>query len=357
MKISFALKRGILFGLIFFAFSVLHHSIILSRHKTTHVIVGPNNHIKEEGKPSKFHVEPGPVSRFHEWLDNIANSIIDRFIPFKKAMEQEWSLFYRLLFSFLAGFLVGLTPCVYPMIPITAGILQTQASVSIAYNFLLSLAYVFGIAIIFSLLGYIAATTTVVFGQWLTNPLFVGFTIFFFLYFAFSMFGFYEIYIPKFLRRGPELQVKGSLFYNFIMGILSGSVASTCATPALLIMLGYVAKIGSPLQGFLLLFVYTFGFSILLILVGTFSSSLALLPRAGAWMVEIKKIFGFLMLGISIYIIEPLISSNFANVLYGLLLVSTSLYYLIKSISSRPLHKIKFAVGLILLIVALLLLA
>lgn len=129
------------------------------------------------------------------------------------------------------------------------------------------------------------------------------------------------------------------------MGILSGSVASTCATPALLIMLGYVAKIGSPLQGFLLLFVYTFGFSILLILVGTFSSSLAFLPRAGSWMVEIKKIFGFLMLGISIYIIEPLISSNFANVLYGLLLVSTSLYYLIKSISSPPIEYNKMRCG------------
>ncbi len=282
----------------------------------------------------KFHVETGTVSRFHAWLDDIANAVVERYIPLKDALEGKWSLFFQLLFIFLAGLLVGLTPCIYPMIPITLGVMQGQASRSVFYNFLLSLCYVLGIATVFSALGYLAATTTIVFGQWLSSPLVVLLILAFFLYFSFALFGFYELYIPRFLRRSKTIETQGSLLYTYVAGVLSGAVASTCSTPALLVMLGYVAKIGNPFLGFLLLFTYTFGFCFLLLILGTFSGLIAHLPKAGAWMLETKKLLAFMMLAVSIYILEPLVAPYLGTVMYGGLAGAAALYYLMSGLQT-----------------------
>ncbi len=262
---------------------------------------------------------------------------------------------YMIFMVFFAGVLTSFTPCIYPMIPITIGILQSQASPSLFYNFLSSFAYVLGIALVYSVLGYLAATTSIIFGQWLGNPFFILFVILFFLYFAFAMFGFYDIYIPPFLRFRREIAVdkKGTLLHCFLFGVISGTVASPCLTPALALVLGLAAKTANPVLGFLYLFAFSVGMGVLLVLVGTFSSTLSLLPQAGDWMDEIKRAFGFVMLAICVYFLEVFIPREIALELYSLIVFIASIYYFVSAHGNKG----KIIMGILLLLVSAVLLA
>lgn len=234
----------------------------------------------------------------------------------KEAIYLQESFFYILLLSFLAGIFISLTPCVYPMIPITAGILQTQASASFLRNFLSALFYVLGLAVVYASLGLISATTSIIFGQWTTNPFFIFSIVILFIYLAFSLFGFYEIRIPAILNRSPQDQMQGSIFKSFLLGFFSGAIASPCITPALAALLTFVAEKGNPLLGFLALFCFALGMGMLLVIIGTFSTILNILPGSGEWMLEIKKILGFIMLAMAIYFARPLLSSSASKILY-----------------------------------------
>jgi len=236
------------------------------------------------------------------------------------------SLFYVLLIAFLIGVITSFTPCIYPMIPITIGILQSQASPSVTRNFFLALSYVTGMATVYATLGYFAATTTLFLGQWLANPWVIGLLLLLFLYLAFYMFGFYEIYMPRFMQRDSSIKVKGSFLYSFLFGAISGTVASPCATPSLAILFTFVAKRGNPLVGFVTLFTFAFGIGILLLIVGTFSNSITTLPRAGAWMNEIKKFFGFMLLAMAIYFLRPFFEPHILTALYTLLALIVACY-------------------------------
>jgi len=235
---------------------------------------------------------------------------------------------YILLVAFATGLLASLTPCIYPMIPITISILQVQASKSFMQNFVRALFYVLGIAVTYATLGYVAAKTTVMFGQWMANPWLIGIIVLFFLYLAFSMFGFYEIYVPKFMTRQLEVSPRGSLFYSFLFGAVSGLIASPCLTPALAGLLGYVAKQGNPVLGFITMFMFALGMGTILLVIGTFSGAVVLLPRAGMWMVEIKKFFGFLLLGVTVYFLQPLLDQTVITVLYVVVGLGAILYYI-----------------------------
>jgi thiol:disulfide interchange protein DsbD len=182
-------------------------------------------------------------------------------------------------------------------------------------------------ATVYAVLGYIAATTTLILGQWLANPWFILLLILLFLYIAFSMFGFYEIYMPQFMTKGSRIKSNGSILYTFLFGAISGTAASPCLTPALAILLGYVAKRGNPLIGFATLFTFSFGMGLLLIIIGTFSNSITTLPRAGAWMNEIKKFFGFLLIGVSIYFTQPFVSSAIYSIMLYSIIAITIGYY------------------------------
>ena len=236
-----------------------------------------------------------------------------------------------LLTCFLAGIVVSFTPCIYPMIPITASVIQAQGSRSVIYSFLLSVSYVLGLASVYATLGYAVASTSLIFGEWFSHPWFIGLVVVFFLYFAFAMFGFYEIYIPAFLRSRKTVGGKGSLGSSFVLGALAGTVTSPCITPALALMLGYVAQLSNPILGFLALFSFSLGMGMLLIIVGTFSGAMAFLPQAGAWMMEVKKVFGFLLLGVCIYLLQPLMEEHYAMGMYGLLMLTGACYYWLSS--------------------------
>lgn len=237
------------------------------------------------------------------------------------------SWFLRFLLAYLLGLLLSLTPCIYPMIPITVGVLQSQGSRSIIKNFLLSFCYTLGLGTTFALMGLLAASSGEAFGSIMVNPFFVVCIIAFLSYFAFSLFGFYNLYIPRFMQQKSSISKSGSALSIFIFGLASGSVASPCLSPGLALILTMVATMAHKILGFLLLFAFGFGISTPLLIIGTFSGSINLLPRAGTWMLEIQKIFGFMLLGMCFYYASNIVPWFFILVGLTIFFVIISIYY------------------------------
>lgn len=250
------------------------------------------------------------------WSDTISNIL--------KTTE---SLTVRLIFALILGLLLSLTPCIYPMIPITVGILQSQGTKSVIKNFLLAATYTIGIATTFACLGLAAAFTGQIFGSLLAKPLFVWSLVLFLLYLAGSMIGFYDMYIPSFLQSRTQQYRGGSLLSVFLFGAVSGTIASPCLSPGLFLLLTLVTTLGSKLIGFLLLFSFGIGLGIPLLIIGTFSSSLNVLPSAGIWMVEIKKFFGFIMIGMCFFYLKNIIAWNIVLWAIAVTLFIAGLFY------------------------------
>jgi len=230
------------------------------------------------------------------WSDSISNLIRDTD-----------SLALRILLVILLGILMSLTPCIYPMIPITVGILQSQAGTSVTRNFMRAMAYTMGIATTFALLGLLAAFTGQVFGSIMGNPIFICTIVLMLLYLAGSMLGLYEMYIPSFMQPKNNGMQGNSLLAAFLFGAASGTMASPCLSPGLVLLLTLVTTLANKFMGFLLLFSFGIGLSIPLLLIGTFSSSLNVLPRSGMWMVEIKRAFGLIMIMMCFYFLNNIL--------------------------------------------------
>jgi cytochrome c-type biogenesis protein len=208
------------------------------------------------------------------------------------------SLLASLVIAFVGGVLASLTPCVYPMIPITAGVIgHANIGGSKQRGFFLSLTYVVGMALTYAALGIFAAATGRFFGAINSNPwtfVLVGNVI---LLFGLSMLDVFQL--PTFAGRlvGQRLGITGI----FLAGASSALVAGPCTTPVLGTLLAYTASTRSLVAGGLLLFMFSLGMGALLLGVGTFSSVLSSMPRSGAWMAKIKKSMGLLMLVLAQY--------------------------------------------------------
>jgi len=208
------------------------------------------------------------------------------------------SLLISLVVAYFGGVLASLTPCVYPMIPITAGVIgHANVGGTKLRGFLLSLIYVLGMALTYAGLGVFAAATGRFFGAVSTSPwtlLLVGNII---LVLGLGMLDVFQM--PTIAGRFANRRL--GLAGIFLAGITSALVAGPCTTPVLGTLLAYTASSRSLALGGLLLFVFSLGMGALLLGVGTFSSFLAALPRSGAWMGKIKKGMGFMMLGLAQY--------------------------------------------------------
>jgi thiol:disulfide interchange protein DsbD len=207
---------------------------------------------------------------------------------------------------FLAGVLTSLNPCIYPMIPITAAIVGGQTVDGVApprwRTLLLTLAYVSGLATVYSILGLVAGMTGTMFGTISTNP---------WLYFlmanvlvlaSLGMFDVFPIRLPASLQmRAATAGAGGRAGGAFIMGSVSGLVAAPCGAPVMAAILTWVGSRGSATLGFVYLLVFSFGMCTLLVAVGLSSGALSRLPRAGVWMVWVKRFFAIVMLGVAEY--------------------------------------------------------
>ena len=203
--------------------------------------------------------------------------------------------------AFAGGFLASLSPCVYPMIPIVSAYVGSRntAESSRARSLQLSLVYVIGMAVVYALLGMIAALTGSLFGQIGTSPwalIFVGN--------LFILLGLNILEVlplpPLFSGRYRDCSAPG-LLGAFLVGAASGLVASPCISPVLLGLLTFVSTKQSVLYGGSLLFSFSLGMGVLLVVAGTFSGLAARLPKPGRWMIVVKKTLGFLMLVLAEY--------------------------------------------------------
>ena len=204
--------------------------------------------------------------------------------------------------AFLAGLLTSFTPCVYPLIPITVGIIGAKSSQTRKRGFLLSLVYVLGLSLVYAVLGAIAALSGMFFGQISTSMwayLIVGNL---FLLFGLSMLEVFSLQFTFLQKFNPSAKGSGMLT-AFIFGGVSAIIAGPCTTPVLGTLLAFVASRQNVVLGVSMLFSFAFGMGFLLLIVGTFTGLLSTIPRSGAWMITIKKAFGYLMLGIGEYFI------------------------------------------------------
>jgi len=262
------------------------------------------------------------------------------------------SLTMRLLLVLLLGILMSLTPCIYPMIPITVGILQGQAKQSFLYNFFIAVSYTMGIATTFALLGLTAAYTGQLFGTIMSNPVVILGIVALLIYLALTMFDIVQMRVPKAFSGNVLGSIKGGSFISaFIFGAASGTVASPCLSPGLIMLLSLVTSLGNPYLGFVLLFAFGIGLSIPLLIIGTFSSSLSMLPQAGMWMVEIKHFFGLLLLGMCIYFLKTLLPAAVISWMIVLFVTASGFYYLhqARTTYSPNARMIKNLVGITLL--------
>ena len=206
---------------------------------------------------------------------------------------------------FLGGLLTSLTPCVYPMIPITVALVGQESLGAKATKWrplLLTLSYVVGLATVYAILGVIAGMSGSIFGSISSNP---------WLYFlqanVLVLAGLFMLDVFTFrlptstLEWATRVGSGGHYGGAFAMGSVSGLVAAPCGAPVMAAVLTWVTRTQSAVLGFIYLFVFSLGMCALLVVVGVSSGSAARLPRAGVWMMRVKRIFGFVMLGVAEY--------------------------------------------------------
>ena len=222
---------------------------------------------------------------------------------------------------FIGGLALNLTPCVYPLIPITISYFGGQSAGKKGGLAVHAVLYVIGMAITYSILGSLAAFTGSLFGAALQYPPVLVFIALVMILLSLSMFDVYELRLPASLNRLAGGSQKGFLG-TLLMGLTVGIVAAPCIGPFVLGLLTYVGNRGNVLLGFSLFFVLALGLGIPFLLLGVFSGGLNRLPRSGAWMVWVRKIFGFILIAMAIYFLKPLFPDN---LLYSLALALTLL--------------------------------
>ncbi|MFC1703249.1 cytochrome c biogenesis protein CcdA [Candidatus Omnitrophota bacterium] len=200
---------------------------------------------------------------------------------------------------FGAGVIVSFTPCIYPLIPITLSVIAPKAEGSRSRGLYLSLVYVSGIAVTYSILGLIAGLTGTLFGKISSHP--VSYAV---IGVACIVFGLSMAEVIRLPVRQISLQrktPKGDFISLFIFGLISGLAIGPCVFPIVSSLLLYVASKQNLILATSLLFTFAFGMGFTLVLTGTFSSLLVSLPKPGRWMLWVKRIGGLVLVGIGIY--------------------------------------------------------
>lgn len=217
----------------------------------------------------------------------------------QSALIEGQQSFFIVAIIFATGLLTSLTPCVYPMLPITVSVIGNQAN-SRQQGVIYSLLYVFGLSLVYAGLGVFAASTGQLFGTVASHPITLTVVALFCLLMALWILGWIKVpqtsVIAQFTTRSAPLNV-------FIAGCLSGLIMAPCTSPVLGMLLMYLAATGDALWAALLMFVFALGMSALLLLAGSISGFLAALPRSGAWLNGTKWLMAALMLGVAIYLI------------------------------------------------------
>ena len=214
-----------------------------------------------------------------------------------------------LLAAFLGGLALNLTPCVYPMIPVTLAFFGGQAAGSWRRTAWLATCYVLGLSLSYAMLGMLAARTGALFGSWLQHPaVLIGIAIVI-VALSLSMFGLYDLRPPQALTNRLGQAFTGASG-AFAMGLVVGLVAAPCVGPLILGLLLLVSQLANPMTGFLLFFVLGLGMGLPYLVLGMAANRIGRLPKAGVWLVWSKRALGVVLLGLALYFIWPLFPSQ-----------------------------------------------
>ncbi len=233
-----------------------------------------------------------------------------------------------LLIVFLGGLALNLTPCVYPLIPMTVGYFGGQSEGKTSRLVLLGILYVLGMALTYSIIGVVTALSGAVFGTLLQNSFVIISIALVLLALSLSMFGVYEFKLPDswVAKAGGA---KGGAFGAFFMGLTMGVVAAPCIGPFVLGLVTFVAAKGDPYYGFLMFFVMAVGLGTPYLILAIFSGKIKKLPRAGDWMDAVKHIFGFLLVGMAIYFLTPILPKSFNSYLLPGFMILAALWLIL----------------------------
>jgi len=215
-----------------------------------------------------------------------------------------WSMIWTLLGIFAGGMALNLTPCVYPLIPITVSYFSGRSGKGQLIGH--GLCYIGGLSITNSALGVTAALTGGLMGAMLQSPLVLTGIAAILIFFATSLFGFWELRLPSGLMQAASKSYAGYLGTLF-MGLTLGVVAAPCIGPFVLGLLTWVASMGSPWLGFIIFFTLSLGLGLPLFFLAIFSGQIDKLPRSGEWMIWVRKFMGWVLVGMAAYFIRPIL--------------------------------------------------
>ncbi len=215
-----------------------------------------------------------------------------------------------LLVAFVAGLGLSLTPCVYPMIPVTVGVIGASGAKSKMHAFVLSLLFVLGMSVTYAVLGAAAASSGALFGSYGNHPAVRATVAGVFALLALSMFDVFYIQMPSSIQSKLAGRKGAGMVGVFITGLAAGAMVGPCVGPFLLGILLYIAQIGDKVAGFLIMWSVALGMGVLLLAVGTFSGAAAALPKPGRWMDAVKHFFGILLLGLALYYLKTVLPAK-----------------------------------------------
>jgi thiol:disulfide interchange protein DsbD len=242
-----------------------------------------------------------------------------------------------ILAFFLIGLGLALTPCVFPMIPILSGIIVGQGEdITRGKSFMLSVAYVLGMSIMYTIAGVLAGLTGELLSSAFQSPWVLSIAALVFVLLSLSMFGFYDLQLPASLQSKlteKSNRIRGGAYSGvFVMGALSALIVGPCVAAPLSGALIYIGQTGDVILGGLSLFVMSLGMGVPLLLIGASAGSL--LPRAGGWMNAVKAVFGVLMLGVAIWLLERILPISVIMAMWAALLIVSAIY--MRALDSLP---------------------
>jgi thioredoxin:protein disulfide reductase len=245
--------------------------------------------------------------------------------PFRRTAAR-FGMIGVLAAAFAWGLLTSLTPCIYPMIPVTVSVIGATHAGSVYKGFLMALLYVLGMSLTYAAFGVTAAWTGGLFGAYADHPVVRIGVAAIFVVLALSLFDVIQIRMPaRISTRLGGVGGAGGLGV-FLTGAAAGAVVGPCVGPMLVGLLVYIAAIGDKLQGFLIMWSFALGMGMLFLVIGTFSGAVAALPRSGVWMVRLKQVFGGLMLGVALYYVRPLMPEAVFTLILGALLIGVGVF-------------------------------
>ncbi|MCG3665907.1 protein-disulfide reductase DsbD [Aliarcobacter butzleri] len=276
--------------------------------------------------------------------DSIANSL------------KEKNLLLVLLTFFGFGLLLSLTPCVFPMIPILSSIIvgaSKNETMTASRGFFLSLVYVLSMSVAYTIAGVIAGIFGANLQVALQNPYVLVIFALIFVALAFSMFGYFEIRLPQAIQnrvnKTTDGKEKQGILGIAIMGFLSALIVGPCVAPPLAGALVYIGQTGDAILGGLALFVMSLGMGVPLLLIGLGAGKF--MPKPGGWMESITRIFGIVMLGVAIWLLDRVLSASIIIYLWALLLLGSAIYLKIyQHILTQLITVVIFILGVILFV-------